>query len=530
MFIHVYVCFSSWFFDLAGGTTEYVVTVACIIGKSRMKGEKLVTNLLPYGPEKPRSGIVKEAEGNPGTHQVEIFWDPPSGDFTKYILEVCKIPNLKHSVTELHNPAGAINPPGSFNRMNSVQSKASVVPYNISMAQLTNMEENLEEEIPKPAKYSINNKLQAYTIEKLLPGEQYEVELKTITGDKMTRQSIFDIILTKPLPPKNVSVGNVTTNTCSLTWQTPENHSCLRGYQLETRNGSNLINSVSLLKTITRYTIKGLLPGKDYDVRISSLCVAGQGNNIKTESTPSVVDVVTKLEKIRSLDLETATPDSLTIKWDAETISPSLQYRITIGKLVPDLNELKEKHNESKTISGELHSHKFIGLKSGCPYEIEIMVTSKIKKEGKELDVATEPIRKIFMTKPHPPSNLRVDETTTEEQRARIIWDPSDTTEACYEVSWKQIDNDVSTKKEEISDSAVISLDDGLCYEISDELYERLKTSPIFQLSVCAIVDCEVETIDSKNRKSFAITDIFKFDVDSRKLEKHLEEQNSMMA
>ena len=319
------MCFSSWFFDLAGGTTEYVVTVACIIGKSRMKGEKLVTNLLPYGPEKPRSGIVKETEGNPGTHQVEIFWDPPSGDFTKYMLEVCKIPNLKHSVTELHNPPGGSNPPGSFNRMNSVQSKASVVPYNISMAQLTNMEENLEEEIPSPVKYSINNKLQAYTIEKLLPGEQYEVELRTITGDKMTRQSIFDIILTKPLPPRNVSVANVTANTCALTWQTPENHSCLRGYQLETRNGSNLINSVSLLKTITRYTIKGLLPGKDYDVRISSLCVAGQGNNIKTESTPSIVDVVTKLEKVRSLALETATPDSLTVKWDAEIISPSLQ-------------------------------------------------------------------------------------------------------------------------------------------------------------------------------------------------------------
>ena len=151
---------------------------------------------------------------------------------------------------------------------------------------------------------------------------------------------------------------------------------------------------------------------------------------------------VTKLEKIRSLDLETATPDSLTIKWDAETISPSLQYRITIGNVVPNLNELKEKHNESKTISGELHSHKFIGLKSGCPYEIEIMATSKIKKEGKELDVATEPMRKIFMTKPHPPFNLRVDESTTEEQRARIIWDPSDTSEASYEVSWKQIDND----------------------------------------------------------------------------------------
>jgi hypothetical protein len=38
---------------------EYVITIACMIGKSRMKGEKVVTNLVPYGPEKPRSGMVR---------------------------------------------------------------------------------------------------------------------------------------------------------------------------------------------------------------------------------------------------------------------------------------------------------------------------------------------------------------------------------------------------------------------------------------------------------------------------------------
>ena len=37
-----------------GGRTEYIVTIACVIGRSRMKGERIVTNLLPYPPEKPR--------------------------------------------------------------------------------------------------------------------------------------------------------------------------------------------------------------------------------------------------------------------------------------------------------------------------------------------------------------------------------------------------------------------------------------------------------------------------------------------
>ncbi len=33
------------------------MTIATVIGRSRMKGERIVTNLLPYGPEKPRLGL-----------------------------------------------------------------------------------------------------------------------------------------------------------------------------------------------------------------------------------------------------------------------------------------------------------------------------------------------------------------------------------------------------------------------------------------------------------------------------------------
>ena len=76
--------YQQWFYDLNGGRTEYAITIATMIGKSRMKGEKVVTNLKPYGAEKPRSGMLKNAN----THSVEVFWDPPKGDFTKYVLYV----------------------------------------------------------------------------------------------------------------------------------------------------------------------------------------------------------------------------------------------------------------------------------------------------------------------------------------------------------------------------------------------------------------------------------------------------------
>jgi len=51
-----------------------------------MKGEKVVTNLVPYGPEKPRSGMVKMA----GTNQVTI---------SKIFIYVVFVPGIWENLT-----------------------------------------------------------------------------------------------------------------------------------------------------------------------------------------------------------------------------------------------------------------------------------------------------------------------------------------------------------------------------------------------------------------------------------------------
>ena len=47
-----------------------------------MKGYTIPTYLVPYGPEMPKSGMVKEVTEN----EAEILWYPPNGDFKKYLL------------------------------------------------------------------------------------------------------------------------------------------------------------------------------------------------------------------------------------------------------------------------------------------------------------------------------------------------------------------------------------------------------------------------------------------------------------
>ena len=100
--------YTAWFFDLQGGRTEYVITIACVIGKSRMKGERTVTTLLPYGAVKHRNGLLKTT----GTDEVEISWEPPKGGFTKYLLSVD--PNVTSLLSPRKNygmePKGVLNP------------------------------------------------------------------------------------------------------------------------------------------------------------------------------------------------------------------------------------------------------------------------------------------------------------------------------------------------------------------------------------------------------------------------------------
>ena len=162
--------YSAWFYDLSGGKTEYVLTIACIIGKSRMRGEKVITSLVPYGPERPRNGIVEKS----GTNKVEIFWDPPKGDFTKYVLCIDR---------------AEVSHPGASRRNSS-----------LNIVQVTSEAREKGEVRPDAAEFDQSNlrrielssKLVRYTILGLDPGELYTVELGTKTGSVHTRQPIRD--------------------------------------------------------------------------------------------------------------------------------------------------------------------------------------------------------------------------------------------------------------------------------------------------------------------------------------------------
>lgn len=489
--------YSTWFFDLNGGRTEYVLTIACMIGKSRMKGEKVVTNLVPYGAEKPRSGMVKTAS----THQVEIFWDPPKGEFTRYILHVDKVMDRK--------PAQET----SLLRLNSGRSS----PLD-SNEDLLGTFQNLPQSTMRIMD-NLSYKLTTYTILGLEPGEKYRIELFTKTGNVTTRQSIQDIILTCPMPPRAVRVSDVTASSCVVSWLPPNGHPCLRGYLLQIRTGDGKIfKDVAVTKASKSFLVRSLSSCQDYDIFVTALCLAEDGR--KTESEPSSVTVTTLPEKIKNLHLENATPNSLSIAWDVVVATLNLKYKLVVSgdtgadedgadhddDLDPDEDEedlvvkpttnMKEYSNTIE-VPGDKTTYTISRLPdiigSGHGYNITICAVSITAKEN---EVTGQAVSELFMTKPLPPSHLVLG------KELELVWHRSITPSVkSYKIKWKPIagkDTEEFLASSLKADEATVRANTHqhtIHYTFAPS---QVQVGVAYKINIYAVAECGQATSDSK--------------------------------
>ncbi len=480
--------YSHWFLDLNGGRTEYVVTIATMIGKSRMKGEKVVTNLVPYGPEKPRSGMVKTA----GTDQVEIFWDPPKGDFTKYTLTIDRLSDDN------------VVKPDSLLRLGSTVSKETELDNE------GDEDENKEIVVSRPNVRLLDNlssKLTTYTILGLDPGEKYRIELGTKTGRVATRQTIDDIILTRPLPPRGVRVSDVTSATCTVYWLHPEGHPCLRGFQIQVRSSDGKVfKDVAVTKNAKSFLVRGLQPCQDYDIAVTSLAVADSTR--RTESEEALISTTTVLEKVKNLKFEHSTPNSIAVKWDSAKVIHNLKYKLSISGDTKDESEdrtdqdqeddtvdttttkivnIKE-YSSSYDVPGDKTQFNFTKLPdivgTGHVYNVTITAAAVTHREN---EVASPEVVERFMTKPLTPTNFRLG---SKEKSLQIIWHKSMTPNVtAYRVRWRPMVEamDGETKTEEATVNVVTDdANNNVTFEFPPD---RVKEETGYKVNVYAVAE-----------------------------------------
>ena len=324
--------YSAWFFDLQGGRTEYVVTIACVIGKSRMKGEQFVTTLLPYGPEKPRGGIVKAIT----TNEVEIAWVPPKGGFTKYVL--CVDPNvtstLKTSIRPMLERSFYMN-----GQIGSTVSFEKLVVHDYTERELSNL--------------LTDNKISG-----LSPGETYGIVLKTKTGGRYTRRPICETVMTNPMTVESFTAEEVSSNSATLKWVAPEGHKRLRAFRIIISSVDNKIKRELAVKhnadkAVNSFSIDDITQATAYKVIIKSVCVF---ESLKTISDEEQLTFCTLPKAPTNLTLENSSPNSLTIKWESPLLAQAgHRYRLAIES--PSIG-----YSTDYTIPGDKNTFNFSKL------------------------------------------------------------------------------------------------------------------------------------------------------------------------
>ena len=292
--------YSTTFVDLQGGKTEYIVTIACVIGKSRMKGARIVTTLLPHGPERPRGGkITKSIE----TNEVEIAWEPPKGGFTKYVLFVDN--NLQSN--------------------NPVTRYSTRIYKNSDIGSTSTLGTSSKDFWEK----DISSLLTSHKITGLSPGDIYGITLMTKTGERFCAQenSIFEKVLTAPQPVTKFFTEEVDCTSAVLQWVKPEKfHAKLRAFNLimssndgRYKGGDGFAVKSDSDKNIGSYKFNSIQPATEYKVVIRTVCVF---EALRTVSEDVELSFCTLPEAPTNLALSYSLPNSLTVKWD---LPPSVQ-------------------------------------------------------------------------------------------------------------------------------------------------------------------------------------------------------------
>nr|XP_043900380.1 sushi, nidogen and EGF-like domain-containing protein 1 isoform X1 [Solea senegalensis] len=127
----------------------------------------------------------------------------------------------------------------------------------------------------------LNTSTTEYSFSSLLPGQMYTVDVLTQSGVRpdefpSTSHSAGPLqFWTRPLPPQNLSLSHVTTNSALITWSRhPRN--LPDGFVVNVTRGLNTRSRFLPNGKLGSYTIRELTPGQHYYVVLTSVKNAGQ--------------------------------------------------------------------------------------------------------------------------------------------------------------------------------------------------------------------------------------------------------------
>merc|ERR1719320_605188 len=136
----------------------------------------------------------------------------------------------------------------------------------------------LSQEEEKVQEKEFSKKLCRYTLTGLKPGKLFKVELSTMTGAILTRDSIVDYILTKPLPVDKLR-ASVEATGAFLEWSIDGVVDGETVVEVKTHDDNETVDEkveeIFLPPTVTSYTLATLAPLTTVTVSVIVRCVLG---------------------------------------------------------------------------------------------------------------------------------------------------------------------------------------------------------------------------------------------------------------